>query len=78
MLKKTLIITMLTLCGIINIQATEENEKDLTPGVLVCNSDETECLKEEGQEESTASILFSVFSEDDQDELKVLACKNCL
>lgn len=78
MLKKTLIITMLTICGIINIQANEENEKDLTPGVLVCNSDESQCSKEEGQEESISSILFSVFCEDDQDEQKVLACKDCL
>lgn len=77
MLKKALITTTLILCGIINIQATE-NEKDLTPGVLMCNSDESQCLKEEGQEESISSILFSVFCEDDQDEQKVLACKDCL
>lgn len=52
-------------------------DKDLTPGVLVCNSSEGECLKEINQAESASSILFAVFCEDRQDEMNLLACKDC-
>lgn len=54
-----------------------EGEKDLAPGLLVCNGKEDKCLKNDDQQESSSSILFSVFNEDDQDEMNLLACKDC-
>lgn len=54
-----------------------ENEKDLTPGLLICNGKEDKCSKEGEQEETSSSNLFSVFSEDKEDEVKLLACKEC-
>ena len=56
----------------------EENEKDLTPGVLICNGKEDKCFKDGNDEEETpSSILFSVFSDDKEDEANLIACKNC-
>ena len=60
------------------ILACEEgSRKDLTPGVLVCNSSEKKCTREGHKEESSSSKLFSVFSNDHKDEENLLACKNC-
>lgn len=100
MLKKILVICTLAMCGIIGLQATEqdippsnpieqnkkenqqiianeETDKDLTPGTLVCNGKEDKCLKDEDQQETPSSILFSVFDKDQQDEKNLLACKDC-
>lgn len=90
MLNKFFILMTLTLCT--GLQASTEvssqleasckckknrKPKNLKPGVLVCNSSEERCLKEGDTEESNSSILFAVFSEDQQDEKNLLACKNC-
>ncbi len=60
------------------ILANEESDKDLSPGALVCNGKEDKCTKEGDQEETSSSILFSVFCEDHEDEENLLACKDCL
>lgn len=59
--------------------ANEEgkDEKDFHPGVLVCNGKEDKCLKEGDQSEFSSSILFSVFLADHEDEINLLACKDC-
>lgn len=79
MLKKILMIGALAFCGVMNGQANEieENETDLTPGVLVCNEEESKCLTSDEQEESPSDILFSVFCEEDEEEIQLLACKDC-
>lgn len=89
MLKKTLIILTLAVCGFINAQVIEkevpstpseindyytffENEedlKDLAPGALVCNSQENECVKVEEKD--------SAFCDEQSEEDKLLACKDC-
>jgi hypothetical protein len=79
MLKNILMIGALAFCGVMGVQATEieENEKDLTPGVLVCNEEESKCFTNDEQEESPSSALFSLFCEDDEEEIQLLACKDC-
>lgn len=51
-------------------------EKDLTPGALVCDHSEAECTKDGDKEETASSNLFSVFC-DEKDEQNLLACKEC-
>lgn len=56
----------------------KKNRKNLTPGVLVCNGKEDKCIKEEDNDkEAPTADLFAVFCDDEQDELNLLACKDC-
>lgn len=72
-------LVSLTLIGLEAIEkSNKETAKDLTPGVLVCNGKEDKCSKDEDQEESPSSILFSVFGESQEDEMNLLICKKCL
>ena len=92
MLKRVLMILGLAICGVINLQAMEkipssepieqtheESEKDLTPGAFVCNGKEDKCVKDEDNQEegSSSASLFSVFCDDHEDEIQLLACKDC-
>ena len=76
MLKKTMLMIGIAFCGYLNGQVVEKDEKDLTPGVLVCNYRESECLKGETGEQSS-SILFSLFCDGHEDESRLFACKDC-
>lgn len=78
MLNKFLIICSLTISSFAALQANNEEQKDLTPGAMVCNGSENRCTKEEGhKEETSSSPRFAVFCEDHQDEENLLACKDC-
>lgn len=75
-----ILVCALVMCGAVGVYAAdsiEKEEKDLSPGVLVCNGKEDKCTKEREQEESASSILFSAFCKDKEDEIKLLACKDC-
>jgi hypothetical protein len=80
MLKRILMTITLAICGIVGVHASEkceESEKNLTAGVLVCNSKEDKCVNEEDQKESSSSALFSVFCGDDEEIVHLFACKDC-
>lgn len=53
-------------------------QRDLTPGILVCNQREDRCLNEEGDNtESASSHLFADFCDHQQEDDNLLACKDC-
>lgn len=60
-----------------SIFINKNRQQNLTPGILVCNDEESKCLKFEKSKVSFSSILFSIFQKNSEDEVNLLACKNC-
>jgi hypothetical protein len=52
----------------------DKKDKDLSPGVMICNCTEDKCKKDGTKGETESSSLFAVFQDDKE---FVLACKNC-